>query len=77
MRHDDVTKRQCASLRNKASEMLAYLHRLNRRMGEKGFPEDDTLRLVVPFGRRCATPTAIVGAHCGRNQWMYPHLLHT
>ena len=47
MRADDLTKAQCAVLRNKASELVAYLYRLNRRMGEKGFPEVDPLRIVV------------------------------
>jgi hypothetical protein len=47
MRADDLTKAQCAALRNKASEMVAYLYRLNRRMGEKGLPEDDPLQLAV------------------------------
>jgi hypothetical protein len=47
MRADDLTKAQCAAIRNKVSQQLAYLYRLNRRMGEKGFPEDDPLKVAV------------------------------
>jgi hypothetical protein len=36
MRPDDLTKAQCAAIRNKFSKQLAYLYPLNRRMGEKG-----------------------------------------
>jgi hypothetical protein len=47
MRADDLTKAHCAAIRNKVSQQLAYLYRLNRRMGEKGFPEDDPLKVAV------------------------------
>ena len=47
MRADDLTKAQCAAIRNKVSQQLAYLYRLNRRMSEKGFPEDDPLKVAV------------------------------
>jgi hypothetical protein len=47
MQADDLIKAQCAAIRNKVSQQLAYLYRLNRRMGEKGFPEDDALKVAV------------------------------
>jgi hypothetical protein len=47
MNADDLTKAQYAALRNKVGEMVAYLDRLKNRMGARGFPEDDPLRLVV------------------------------
>ena len=47
MNADDLTKAQYAALRNKVGEMVAYLGRLNKRMGDRGFPNDDPLRRVV------------------------------
>jgi hypothetical protein len=47
MQADDLIKAQCAAIRNKVSQQLAYLYRLNRRMGEKSFPEDDPLKIAV------------------------------
>jgi hypothetical protein len=47
MNADDLTKARYAALRNKIGEMVAYLNRLNKRMGDRGFPVDDPLRLVV------------------------------
>jgi hypothetical protein len=47
MNADDLTKAQYAALRNKVGEIVAYLGRLNKRMGDRGFPEDDPLRRVT------------------------------
>jgi hypothetical protein len=47
VRADDLTKSQCAALRNQVGRIVAYLYRLNRRMGEKGFPPDDQLKRLV------------------------------
>lgn len=45
MNADDLTKTQCAELRSKISEMVAYFMRLNDRMSHKGFPDRDPMRL--------------------------------
>ena len=45
MNADDLTKAQCAELRSKISEMVAYFTRLNDRMSHKGFPDQDPIRL--------------------------------
>lgn len=47
MRADDLTRGQFAALRNQVGRIVAYLYRLNRRMGEKGFPPDDQLKRLV------------------------------
>ena len=47
MNADDLTKAQYAALRNKIGEIVAYLNRLNKRMGARGFPKDDPLMRVV------------------------------
>jgi hypothetical protein len=47
MNADDLTKAQYAALRNKVGEIVAYLGRLNKRMGDRGFPEDDPFRRVT------------------------------
>jgi hypothetical protein len=47
MNADDLTKAQYAALRNKVGEIVAYLGRLNKRMGDRGFSEDDPLKQVV------------------------------
>jgi hypothetical protein len=46
MNADDLTKAQYAALRNKVSEMVAYLGRLNNRMAATGFPDGDPLKRV-------------------------------
>src|SRR3954469_706676 len=47
MNADDLTKAQYAALRNKVGEMLTYLGRLNKRMGDRGFSENDPLKRVA------------------------------
>jgi hypothetical protein len=47
MNSNDLTKAQCAAIRNKAGGMIAYLEKLNDRMAYKGFPADDPVRLAT------------------------------
>ncbi len=47
MNADDLSKAQCAAIRIKVGDMVAYLSRLNDRLSYKGFPADDPLRLVA------------------------------
>jgi hypothetical protein len=47
MNADDLTKAQCAELRSKVSEMVAYLTRLNDLMSHRGFPDQDPIRLAA------------------------------
>lgn len=46
MKADELTKAQCAVLRNQVGRIAAYLYQLNRRVGEK-FPPDDQLKQLV------------------------------
>jgi hypothetical protein len=44
---DDLTRAQARALQNKLGPMRSYLNRLGKRMSGKGFPEDDSMRLLV------------------------------
>jgi hypothetical protein len=47
MNSDQLTKAQCAAIRNKASGMVQYPAQLKDRMDYKGFPADDSVKLAV------------------------------
>ena len=46
IRSDDLTRDQARSTRNKIEPMLQYLVRLNKRMGFRGIPADDPLKVA-------------------------------
>ena len=69
MRSDDLTREQARALKNKLQPMLGYLHRLKKRMHNRGFPPTDELLQAV-----CKAEMAMhelhVAAHylaCGDN----------
>jgi len=47
MRGSDLSTEQCDKIHGEILPTLGYLHRLEARMNQRGFPEDDELRQLV------------------------------
>jgi len=47
MRGSDLSPEQCDKIHGEILPTLGYLHRLEARMNQRGFPEDDELRQLV------------------------------
>jgi hypothetical protein len=47
MQADDLTRGQARALKNKLDPMASYLNCLGKRLSSRGFPEDDSARILV------------------------------